>query len=198
MFALVFLLISEPDSCARTPPPPATASESRASERTPFLSEEDPTSNNLQKEDKRGATTARHPRSGSTTGIGHRNPLVWRRRPPKNIPTVLAFRIAPNICWRKRLGNKLPTEAFGEEISDRGRQVLPQTLSQTYVWCYPKRQHSGSILRRPSSSHQWVAMSNPCGATRPRMASGGSSAFVFLLVIVGGRVFFGQKNGLAR
>ena len=41
-------------------------------------------------------------------------------------------------------------------------------------------------------------MSTPCGAARPKMASGDTPLFVLLLEIDVGRAFFGEEGDLAR
>eukprot|EP00904_Undaria_pinnatifida_P011738 jgi/Undpi1/7695/HiC_scaffold_23.g10168.m1 len=69
-----------------TPQSAASETEAGLADETPFLSYEDPTEDRYDNDHaKHWGTTAGHPRSciNSTTGIGHRNPLVWRRRPPK-------------------------------------------------------------------------------------------------------------------
>ena len=74
-----------------------------------FLSERDPdedSSSNHQKQDEHGDTTAGRDQSVRTTGRGCRNPLVWRRCPPKNIPTVPSLWVAPKTNVRKSLAKK--------------------------------------------------------------------------------------------
>ena len=71
---------------APPPPPPPLVVKAGLADETPFLSYEDPTEDRYDNDHaKHWGTTAGHPRSciNSTTGVGHRNPLVWRRRPPR-------------------------------------------------------------------------------------------------------------------
>ena len=71
-------------------------------------------------------------------------------------------------------------------------------LTSSYSWEMKSKSVVGDP-RRPSSPHQWVAMSNPRGATRPRMTSGGTPVFgVVVVVAVFGRVSVGEEGGLVR